>query len=160
MATKSHRLSKESTTPAPSRGPMIVLIAGSIAIAALVGWALTRSVEPAPPNDPVMATPMPPTATAATTTTLTPGMTATNTAPPATATAAQPATGERGGVTRMQPQELKGLVDRGAVTIVDVRDSVSYANGHIPGAVHIPFARIEGESRYLPKDKPIVLYCT
>lgn len=125
---------------------MIILMAGSILIAALVGWALTRTVEPAP-ADAAAPTEAPSAPTPE------PGTTA---APPA---AAQPASPDAG-VARIRPEELKPLVDRGAVTIVDVRDSVSYSNGHIPGAIHIPFARVEGELKYLPKDKPIVAYCT
>ena len=133
---------------------MLVLIAGSIAIAALVGWALTRSVEPAAPA--VAAAPvgeMPQSATATPSAQTTPtGTAATDTSTPSP----EPNTG----VPRVNPQQLKDLVDRGAVTVVDVRDSVSYTQGHIPGAVHIPFARVESEARYLPKDKPIITYCT
>jgi hydroxyacylglutathione hydrolase len=46
------------------------------------------------------------------------------------------------------------------VTIIDVRDADSYRDRHIPGAMHIPLAYIQGEIPYLPKDKPIVAYCT
>ena len=141
--------------PSSSRGPLIVLIAGGIAIAALVGWALTRTVEPAAPETAVSApiASVPPTATETPSTVPVP--------PPGQSPApAQTTTSPNAGVGRITPQELKPLVDRGAVTIVDVRDSVAYSAGHIPGAVHIPFTRVEGESKYLPKDKPIVAYCT
>ncbi|HUP50540.1 MAG TPA: rhodanese-like domain-containing protein [Thermoanaerobaculia bacterium] len=131
---------------APSRGPMLVLIAGSIAVAALLGWALTRSVEPSLPEPAApttAASPMPQTATAV---------------PPPAAPA--PGPDPTTGVDRLSPQQLKTMVDRGAVTVIDVRDSVSYTNGHIPGAIHIPFSRVEAEASSLPKDKPIVAYCT
>jgi rhodanese-related sulfurtransferase len=48
----------------------------------------------------------------------------------------------------------------GQVTIIDVRDVDSYLASHIPGALQIPVTRIQGEIPYLPKDKPIVTYCT
>ena len=135
---------------------MLVLIAGSIAIAALVGWALTRSVEPAAPASASAAAPvgeMPQSATATPTAQTTPAATATS-------STATPSPEPNTGVPRVNAQQLKDLVDRGAVTVVDVRDSVSYTQGHIPGAVHIPFARVESEARYLPKDKPVITYCT
>ena len=139
-----------SNQPAPSRGPMLVLIAGAVAVAALLGWALTRSVEPPAPEAAAVTAPSPQTP-------------ATGTSTPAAQTpSAVPTPGPdpNTGVPRVSPQEMKALVDRNTVTVVDVRDSVSYANGHIPGAIHIPFARVEAEARRLPKDKPIITYCT
>lgn len=61
---------------------------------------------------------------------------------------------------RISIDELKALADSAAVTILDVRDSGSYLASHVPGALHIPLARIEGEIAYLPKGKKIVTYCT
>jgi hypothetical protein len=63
-------------------------------------------------------------------------------------------------VPRIKPQELRDLIARNAVTVIDVRDADSYLASHIPGALHIPMARIDGEVPYLPKGKPIVTYCT
>ena len=63
-------------------------------------------------------------------------------------------------VRRIEPQELQTLLGRGAVTVIDVRDADSYVASHIPGSIHIPVSRIEGEIPYLPRDKPIVTYCT
>ena len=133
---------------------MIVLIVGSLAIAGLVVWALTRTVEPAVPVTSTFTSPS---------SVPQPGSTespAATTPVPATPAPATPAAGTNAGVTRVHPPELKELVDRGSVTVVDVRDSVSYTNGHIPGAIHIPFSRIEAESGNLPKGKPIIAYCT
>ncbi len=65
-----------------------------------------------------------------------------------------------GGFRRITNDELKEQYDRGAVTIIDVRDGDDFLQAHIPGALHIPLARIEGEIGYLPKGKPIVTYCT
>lgn len=62
--------------------------------------------------------------------------------------------------TRISVDELKAKFDRNEVTLIDVRDMQSYLAAHIPGALHIPVSLIEGEVSYLPKDKPIVTYCT
>ena len=64
------------------------------------------------------------------------------------------------GVPRTPLAAAKQEVDRGAVVVIDVRDVDSYLAGHIPGALQIPLARIEGEVNYLPRDKPILTYCT
>jgi hypothetical protein len=60
---------------------------------------------------------------------------------------------------RIEPSELRAQLERGAVTLLDVRDADSYIAGHIDGALHIPLSRVEGEIPYLPKEKPIVAYC-
>jgi rhodanese-related sulfurtransferase len=61
---------------------------------------------------------------------------------------------------RISAADLKPLVLRNEVTIIDVRDIDSYLASHIPGSLHIPLSMIEGEIAYLPKGKPIVTYCT
>lgn len=61
---------------------------------------------------------------------------------------------------RIEPDDLYAHFKAGDVTIIDVRDADSFVASHIPGALHIPLARIDGEVPYLPKGKPIVTYCT
>jgi 3-mercaptopyruvate sulfurtransferase SseA len=51
-------------------------------------------------------------------------------------------------------------IESGAVVLIDVRDADAYVASHIPGALQIPLMRIEGEINYLPRDKPILTYCT
>lgn len=48
----------------------------------------------------------------------------------------------------------------GSVRVLDVRDLDSYKNGHIPSAIHVPLARLQSEVAFLPKEKPILTYCT
>ncbi|MDK9699224.1 MAG: rhodanese-like domain-containing protein [bacterium] len=45
--------------------------------------------------------------------------------------------------------------------ILDIRDSATYAAGHIPGARNIPFRDLNDAAklRHLPPDRDIVLYC-
>ena len=63
-------------------------------------------------------------------------------------------------VARIKPEELRDKIARNEVTVIDVRDAQSFLSSHIPGALHIPMTRLDGEIPYLPKDKPIVTYCT
>ncbi|MDP2761783.1 MAG: rhodanese-like domain-containing protein [Sideroxyarcus sp.] len=43
--------------------------------------------------------------------------------------------------------------------IVDVRDEVEFAEGHIPTTINIPSEIFSANSGVLPKDKTIVVYC-
>ena len=61
---------------------------------------------------------------------------------------------------RVSAHEVKPQYERGEVTLIDVREADQFAASHIPGALQIPLARIEGEIPYLPKGRPIVTYCT
>ena len=138
------------------------MVLGGLAVAALVVWALTRTVEPATPkvaaetDVPVRGVEQAASTTAMTTT----GQTATL-APLSPAAEARPKIeGDRTAVPRIAVEDLRAKMNRGEVTVIDVRDQTSFEASHIPGALHIPLARIEGEVQYLPKGKPIVTYCT
>jgi len=63
-------------------------------------------------------------------------------------------------VPRIPLTEAKQEIDSGSVMVIDVRDADAYIAAHIPGARQIPLARIEGEIPYLPRNKPIITYCT
>lgn len=147
------------------------MVLGGLLVAGLVGWALTRTVEP-PAS--VMATDTTPTAAALPTET-TPADGNVTSAPMTTAqqtnTSAFPAinphvetehqqTPEKAAVPRMAVEDLRAKINRGAVTVIDVRDQTSYESGHIPGAMHLQLASIEANLSQIPKDKPIVTYCT
>jgi len=67
---------------------------------------------------------------------------------------------ELNALPRIVLDEARQRIESGAVTLIDVRDADSYIAGHIPGAIQIPLARIEGEINYLPRGKPILTYCT
>jgi Rhodanese-like domain len=75
-------------------------------------------------------------------------------------TAAPPTQGAIAAVPRIKAGELLQKYEAKQVTIIDVRDVDSYKARHIPGSLHIPLSYIAGEVSYLPKDKPIVTYCT
>lgn len=55
--------------------------------------------------------------------------------------------------------ELAGLLERGAVTLLDVRPAVEYAAGHIPGAVNIPVNELAGRLGELPRERDVIVYC-
>lgn len=109
-----------------------VMIVGGVIVIALVAWSLRR-------------------------------MAASQTPAAAQAPAAQAAhvhNPQLDTVARIKPEELRDRIARSQVTVIDVRDAQSYLSGHIPGALHIAMAQLDGEISNLPKDKPIVTYCT
>ncbi|MGH8749818.1 MAG: rhodanese-like domain-containing protein, partial [Burkholderiales bacterium] len=56
-------------------------------------------------------------------------------------------------------KELLGRARKGLVTVLDVRPAEEYEAGHLPGAINIPLAKLEGRLNRLPKNKEIVAYC-
>lgn len=109
----------------------LVYAAGGVLAAALFGFAIWHAYQPKPSAP----------AAVATTTTAT-------------------MSDETAGAPRIEPEELLAHFKAGDATIIDVRDADSFLASHIPGALHIPLARVQGELPYLPKGKPIVTYCT
>jgi Rhodanese-like domain len=146
---------------------MVILAIGGLLVAGLVVWALTRTVQPTPEtsaeaiptasaplgveptNAPNPALPVPDTALGS------PSPTQTSTYAPNPPTA-----DENASVARIAVGDLKSKIDAKQVVVVDVRDKTSYATAHIPGALHMPMATVESQVESLPKDRPIVTYCT
>ncbi len=65
-------------------------------------------------------------------------------------------------VTRIKVEELKKMMDQGAaVTVIDTQPREVYDEGHIKGAISLPWKRgISLEDvRNLPKDRMLVTYC-
>ena len=60
------------------------------------------------------------------------------------------------GIKQISSRDLdqkKGMV------LLDVRTDKEYAQGHIPGAVHVPLSDIGNKVKKLKKDKELVVYC-
>jgi len=144
--------------PTSNKSAMLIMVAGVVLVAALVVWALTRTIEPAPEASPAgYATATVPVSTAP----ATPPISSTG-ATATTATAPRPPQpqGDRSTVQRIAVEDLRAKLDRNEVTVIDVRDASAFAAQHIPGAINVPFASVETMLDQIPKDKPIVTYCT
>ncbi|MFQ6538196.1 MULTISPECIES: rhodanese-like domain-containing protein [Aphanothece] len=59
-------------------------------------------------------------------------------------------------LARISPQELADRLAARAVTVIDVREPVEYAGGHIAGSINVPLARL---SRTELPGGPLVLVC-
>lgn len=56
-------------------------------------------------------------------------------------------------------EELLQRARKGLITVLDVRPAEEYQAGHLPGAINIPLAELEGHLSDLPTDKEIIAYC-
>lgn len=64
---------------------------------------------------------------------------------------------------RITPNELKRRMDAGEqFTFVDVRNPHAWAESDVlmPGAIRIPTDKLDQHLSQIPKDKPVVAYCT
>lgn len=74
--------------------------------------------------------------------------------------AEQPATAPEPEIPRVNLAESKAAFDNGTAIFVDVRTASFYATSHIPGALSIPLADIEGRINELDPNQWIITYCT
>ena len=62
----------------------------------------------------------------------------------------------------ISPRELIARIDRGeAPPILDVRSALEFRQGHIPGAVHVPFWTVGAHLDDIPArpDDELIVYC-
>jgi len=63
-------------------------------------------------------------------------------------------------VPRISIDEVKALMAKKQVLLIDVRDPQSFADGHMPGAINVPFDRLPDHVEAWKKDKRLlVTYC-
>jgi rhodanese-related sulfurtransferase len=63
-------------------------------------------------------------------------------------------------VPRIAIDEVKALMAKRQVVLIDVRDPQAFAEGHMPGAINVPFDDIPNHVDAWKKDKRLlVTYC-
>ncbi len=60
---------------------------------------------------------------------------------------------------RISRDDIRAMLRRGDAVLIDVRPSVEYENGHLPGAMSLPYDELPHRLSELPRDKRIVTYC-
>jgi rhodanese-related sulfurtransferase len=55
--------------------------------------------------------------------------------------------------------ELRRLMRRGEITVIDVRPAGEFERGHLPGALSIPVAELKRRMREIPKGRDVIAYC-
>lgn len=53
------------------------------------------------------------------------------------------------------PDDVERVLRQGA-TVVDIRSAEEYAQGHVPGSLHIPLSTLLHNLSSIPKDRPVV----
>jgi rhodanese-related sulfurtransferase len=66
---------------------------------------------------------------------------------------------DRAGLEPISMQDVRRLVESGAVTLLDVRPELEYRQGHLPGARSMPVGELERRLAELPSDREVVAYC-
>ena len=63
-------------------------------------------------------------------------------------------------VPRISIDELKALIEKNAVLVIDVRDPDSFKMGRIPGAVNVDYTQVlQQAERFKGETRTIVTYC-
>ena len=67
----------------------------------------------------------------------------------------------KAGIDEVDARSLRAQLAGDAVALVDVREAGEWAEGHLPGAVHVPRGHLESriESFVPDRAQPLVLYC-
>ena len=164
MAKSRHNQQPPATSP---RNMLVFMTIGALLVAGLVVWALTRTVEPsaAPIPNAVETATLPPASDTFSTSGQASGQSSVPPIPTATAglttsSQAPVISGSKADVPRISAEDLREKIKAGSVTVVDVRDALSYQAGHIPGSLSIPLASVEANLDLLPKGKQVITYCT
>lgn len=67
--------------------------------------------------------------------------------------------GARDQIDEVTADELADRLDRGRAVVIDVRPTLEYASGHIPGARSIPIDQLDDAMAALPRSREIIAYC-
>jgi rhodanese-related sulfurtransferase len=59
----------------------------------------------------------------------------------------------------MSRDDLEKRLAQDQIVLIDVRPSLEYDAGHLPGAISVPPEELPGRIGDLPRDRPIVAYC-
>jgi len=57
-------------------------------------------------------------------------------------------------------EQLKNVVDRAAVIVLDVRDDHEWRDGHIKGAQHLFVGYLQQQVARVPRDTPLAVHCS
>jgi len=59
----------------------------------------------------------------------------------------------------LTPERVAELLERGEITLIDVREPYEREAGHIPGSRHIELERLASEAEAIDRERPVVLQC-
>jgi rhodanese-related sulfurtransferase len=59
----------------------------------------------------------------------------------------------------LTPAQVREALDKGEITLIDVREPYEWEAGRIPGATHIELERLASRADEVPTDLPVVFQC-
>ncbi len=59
----------------------------------------------------------------------------------------------------LPPRTLAQKAKKGEITLIDVRPAAEFEAGHLPGAISMPLADLEGLMDSIPSKRPVAAYC-
>ena len=59
----------------------------------------------------------------------------------------------------IRTNEIVKYIGNPNALIIDLRDRYEYDNGHIPGAINIPYEELENHTSRLQKRQQLIFYC-
>jgi thiosulfate sulfurtransferase len=59
----------------------------------------------------------------------------------------------------IEPDQYRELLENEEVTLLDIRDPASFANGHIENSIHVEQIDVDTFVEEHPRDKPLVVCC-
>ena len=62
-------------------------------------------------------------------------------------------------IVQMTPADVAAMLERGGVTVIDVRGHTEWESGHLPGVQNMPLGYLADRLHELSLDRPIVLHC-
>jgi len=62
--------------------------------------------------------------------------------------------------TVKEVDEIENLVKKKDAQLIDVREPLEYASGHILNAINIPLRNLAKRQDKIATDRPVILYCT
>ncbi len=63
-------------------------------------------------------------------------------------------------IEQIDPDELAGRLESDDMLVLDVRDEDEFAEGHIPGSIHLPYGELPDRLGELPRDRAIAAICS
>ena len=59
----------------------------------------------------------------------------------------------------IEPEKAMDFIAEEQAVLIDLRDALSYSQGHVPGAVHVSPARLLEQLQHFSKEKAILAVC-
>jgi rhodanese-related sulfurtransferase len=63
-------------------------------------------------------------------------------------------------VEHISAQRAQALIRNGDLDVIDVREAVEWDTGHVPGARHVPLARLRASARTLLRHDTALFICS